>query len=356
MNLSIYAGPRALQQILDTGLVADDFDVLLGASGGPKWFTLFGLDKVLVPEFFAGREKTLDLVGSSAGAFRFACLTQANPKAAIEVLAHEYSHTQYNSNDPDIDEVTDSVTTLLDKMLGDTGAQEIVDNDIFKAHLIAVRCMGLVASEKKAKLSLGLAKSVARNALSRQKLGKYFHRVVFSSPGSDLQFNDPSQIHTEHFKLTPNNVRDVLVASGSIPGVIHGVTHIEGAQPGMYRDGGVVDYHFDFSFSNRKGLTLYPHFYPKPIPGWFDKFTQRRPHASSYDNVVMLAPSDSYVAQLPFGKISDRNDFTKIPTQERIQYWQTVLRQGEKLADDFKRLQDIETLRKHIKPLPFPVK
>ena len=356
MNLSIYAGPRALQQILDTGLVADDFDVMLGASGGPKWFTLFGLDKVIVPGFFAGRKKTLDLVGTSAGAFRFACLTQAHPKDAIGILAHEYSHTQYKNNNPDMDEVTDSVTSLLEKMLGEKGPQEIIDNPVFKAHLIAVRCHGATASEEKSKLSLGLAKSVARNAVSRRKLGKYFERVVFSAPGSDLKIDDPYYIPTEYAQLNAQNVRDVLVASGSIPGIIHGVPHIEGALPGMYRDGGVVDYHFDFNFAHRDGLTLYPHFYSKPIPGWFDKFTKRRPHASSYDNVVMLAPSESYVAQLPFGKISDRNDFTKIPTQERIAYWQTILRQGDKLADDFLRLQDIETLRKHVKPLPFATK
>ncbi|WP_268409726.1 patatin-like phospholipase family protein [Alteromonas sp. a30] len=357
MNLAIYAGPSALSQLLDTGLVADDFDVMLGASGGPKWFTLYGLDKVLVPEFFKGRSKTLDLVGSSAGAFRFACLTQAQPLKALDVLAQEYAQTAYSSKRPSMDEVTESVTSLLDKMLGETGSEEISSNPVFKAHLIAVKCYGLLASERKASLSLGLAKSAAKNAISRQKLRTYFSRAVFSTPESDLQILDPSGFETQFVDLNANNVKDVLVASGSIPGIIHGVRNIEGADEGMYRDGGVLDYHFDLQFPNRKGLTLYPHFYPKPVPGWFDKFTKRRPHAASYDKVVMLAPSESYVAQLPFGKISDRNDYSKISKDERIAYWKTVLKEGDKLADDFKRLQDdVELLRKHIQPLPFATK
>ena len=48
-SLSIYAGPTALQQIRREGLKADQFKVLVGASGGPKWFVLYGLDHL----FFA---------------------------------------------------------------------------------------------------------------------------------------------------------------------------------------------------------------------------------------------------------------------------------------------------------------
>ena len=43
--LNVYAGNAALNQIKDNGFSPDLFGNLLGASGGPKWFTLFGLDK-----------------------------------------------------------------------------------------------------------------------------------------------------------------------------------------------------------------------------------------------------------------------------------------------------------------------
>ena len=35
--LSIFAGAEALQHIRDHGLSADDIEMVLGASGGPKW-------------------------------------------------------------------------------------------------------------------------------------------------------------------------------------------------------------------------------------------------------------------------------------------------------------------------------
>lgn len=355
MNLDIYAGPTAMAQLLDTGLVADDFDVMLGASGGPKWFILAGLDKVLVPEFFKGRSKPLDLVGSSAGAFRFACLAQNAPIDAISILADRYSHTIY-SEKPDIHEISDKAEALLSEILAGDRLNQIVNNPVFKAHFIAVRCRGLTARERQPGLTMGLLASAASNSVKRKHLGNHYTRVVFSQSQSGLEFNDPCHIPTEIVPLTPENVFESLLASGSIPGVLRGVEDIEGAKEGMYRDGGIVDYHFDFSFPNREGLILYPHFYSKPTPGWFDKMSKRRPHASSYDKAVILAPSKRFVAQLPKRKIADRKDFETMSAEERIPYWQTIIKEGDKLAQDFMELLDPAKLRKRIKPLPFKMK
>ena len=85
--LEIYAGETALKSIQQQGFSPDLFSSFLGASGGPKWFTLLGLDKYLFGEFFKGRQQPLNLIGSSAGAFRAACFAQNNPVAAIERLA-----------------------------------------------------------------------------------------------------------------------------------------------------------------------------------------------------------------------------------------------------------------------------
>ena len=85
--LEIYAGKQAQEAIADNGFEASLFTSLLGASGGPKWFCLYGLDKYLFGEFFKGRSTELNLIGSSAGAFRAACFAQNNPLAAIERFA-----------------------------------------------------------------------------------------------------------------------------------------------------------------------------------------------------------------------------------------------------------------------------
>ena len=122
----------------------------------------------------------------------------------------------------------------------------------------------------------------------------------------------------------------------------------------MYRDGGIIDYHFDLSFGPDEGLVLYPHFYDKPTPGWFDKGLKRRvPHKSSYDNVVMLVPSKSFIASLPFGKIPDRKDFENLEADARIRYWQTVLKETDRLGEYFMTNANNDRLVDLIKPLPF---
>ena len=65
---------------------------------------------------------------------------------------------------------------------------------------------------------------------------------------------------TQHVLLTKDNLRQAVLASGSIPMVLNPVENIAGAGRGLYYDGGVTDYHFDLSFSD-SGLVLYPHFY-----------------------------------------------------------------------------------------------
>ena len=98
----------------------------------------------------------------------------------------------------------------------------------------------------------------------------------------------------------------------------------------------------------------YPHFYDKPIPGWFDKGLKGRvPHRSSYDNVVMLVPSASFVANLPYSKIPDRKDFEVLDAKTRIKYWQTVLKETDRLGEYFMRAVNDGSLVDAIKPLPF---
>ena len=77
--LDIYCGENALKTLQEHGFKQELFTTMLGASGGPKWFSLFGLDKYLFGEYFKDRSAELNLVGSSAGAFRFAALSQ-NPR------------------------------------------------------------------------------------------------------------------------------------------------------------------------------------------------------------------------------------------------------------------------------------
>ena len=97
------------------------FNTFLGASGGPKWFTLFGLDKYLFGEFFKDRTIPLNLLGSSAGAFRAACFAQNDPVAAISRLAKSYSETRYSSNKAKPEEITTKARELLTTVFAENG-------------------------------------------------------------------------------------------------------------------------------------------------------------------------------------------------------------------------------------------
>ena len=340
--IDIVAGKNAAKIINEQGFRPELFTSFLGASGGPKWFTLFGLDKYIFGEFFKNRTQPLNLIGSSAGAFRSACFAQNDPVAAIERLATSYSQTRYSSNKPTPAEITIKARALLEDVFGDNGVTEIINNPVFKAHFIVAKSNGFIASENKLIQLLGLSKSYMLNRINRKLLGSQYERFIFGAPNSNLSITDSYNFKTQNIALNQTNLKDALLASGSIPLVMQGIKNIAGSPQGMYRDGGIIDYHFDVKINN-PGLILYPHFNSDPKAGWFDKNLKRKVAPQNYDNVVMITPSKEFVAGLPYGKIPDRNDFTDLDADTRIKYWNTVFSETEKLAEAFDK--DLDTAK-----------
>ena len=56
------------------------------------------------------------------------------------------------------------------------------------------------------------------------------------------------------------------------------------------------------------------------------------------DPLVLMCPSDAFLAQLPHGKIPDRDDFRVMSPQDRVAYWETCVRESERLAEAFHNL------------------
>ncbi len=338
-SLRVFAGPRALQRLRTDGFVEQHFSWLAGASGGPKWFVLHGLDRYLADSFFRDRHAPLHMIGSSAGAWRLACFAQHDPVAALIRLATHYSQQLY-SQDPDAREVSREARAMLTAVMGEHGAREIASNPVMRLHIIADRARGLLRSDGRLPLSLGLAASAAGNLLSRRGLSLFFERYIFHNALDSEHTLPLRDLPSRYVALTPANVPDALMASGSIPFVMERVCDVAGTEPGsVFRDGGITDYHLDLPFQQAEGLVLYPHFYAGITPGWFDRFVPwRKPGARHFDNVVLLSPSREFVASLPFGKIPDRNDFKHLDDARRLRYWQTVLQESERLADDFRAM------------------
>lgn len=330
--LQIFAGEKALATIKREGFNASMFTAFLGASGGPKWFVLSGLDKVIFNEFLDHSDQHIDLIGSSVGSFRGACFAQNDPAAAITRLQYQYCNETY-SEKPTPLEITQKCEGILKYMLSEQGIDEVLNNPKRSLHIIAARCHGLVASENKLLQSIGLSAAALRNLRSRDKLARNFTRVVLHT-GKPFNFTERADFPTEYGALSKDNMYQALLASGAIPLALLGVKDVPGLKPGMLRDGGIIDYHFDLNIQTQ-GLVLFPHFYATPTPGWYDKKLQRQCHPDSFDNVVLMSPSPEFVASLPYGRISDRTDFQTMPAEQRIAFWQQIISESDRLADSF---------------------
>ncbi|HEX8276781.1 MAG TPA: hypothetical protein VF615_29345 [Longimicrobiaceae bacterium] len=350
-SLSLLAGPDALRIVRERGLRAEDVDVVPGASGGPKWLVLAGLDRWLFGRFLqAPRESALHLIGSSIGSWRLACLAQRDPAAALERAHDAYVEQRYPVKPPPA-AVTETSARILDVLLGEHGTEEILAHPRARLHVLTTECRGPFASERPAAQMAAFTLAAAGNLLTRRALALGLRRVVFHTCGDTSPFRGLADLPTTHLPLTAANLRPALLASASIPLVLSGV-RIPGAPPGVHRDGGILDYHLDLDFGPGDGIVLYPHFYPYVVPGWLDKSLRwRRARPANFRRALLVAPSAEFVARLPGGRIPDRNDFYRLPDDQRIRRWRAVIAASEQLADDLRELMETGRLADHVRPL-----
>lgn len=349
--LRVLAGPEALRELHLHGFDPARIGTIAGASGGPKWLVLGGLDKVLAEVLLPQLAAPVDLIGSSIGTWRFACLAQDKPLEAIGRFERAYVEQRYRVR-PDRSEISVRSEAILDEILGADGARQILQNTRSRTHIMTVRSRGLNASESPVLLAAGLAFAAAGNLFSRSTLAASYSRALFHDERSDVAFLKDREFGLQRVHLTEQNLAPAILASGSIPLVLNGIPDIPGARTGIYRDGGVIDYHLDLQFSESDRLTLYPHFYPTVVPGWFDKNLRAR-HAtpSNFRKVILLAPSQEFVAALPGGRIPDRSDFTALAEDERIDRWREVVSKCERLGEEFNELLVGERLASVAEPL-----
>lgn len=331
--LTLRAGPEARAAIAQEGVRADAFGSLLGASGGPKWLILSGLDRFLAGHFFRERRAPLALLGTSIGTWRHAIYPQRDPLAALDRFLAAYLAQRYSAK-PTVAEITAEVERLLAALLGGDGARDIVTHPSLRTHILAARCRGLVASERRAPLLAGLALAALLNAFSRRSLALAFERAVFAPGGaSDFRL---AGLPSFDVPLGEENVVDALLATAAVPLVFAPRDDIPGAPPGTYRDGGITDYHFDLDFTAPPGLVLYPHFYDHLVPGWFDKLLPwRRATGALAARTLLVSPSPAFVAALPAGHIPDRKDFARYDNATRERHWQAAVTESRSLGVAF---------------------
>jgi len=350
-SLRFLAGPGARRIVASDGFDPGRIGAIAGASGGAKWLVLSRLDRVIAEKILPALTGPVHLVGSSIGSWRFACYAQTDAVGAIDRFEEAYIEQRY-SDKPDRDEISRRSAEVLAEVLGPGGASEILSHPVLRAHVITVRSRQLARSERPAVLGASLVLAATANIFSRRSLGFFFVRSIFSDPRDRPPFHKVGGFPLEHNDLTVANLAETVRASGSIPLVLSGVRDIPGAPRGIYRDGGIIDYHLDLPTSPDNRLTLFPHFFEYLKPGWFDKkLDWRSNQAKNIDRTIVICPSREFVAGLPNAKVPDRTDFRTMTPALRRKVWRSVIAECERLSDDLREVLEMERMPSRLEPL-----
>lgn len=353
-NLVFLAGKKAFLQIREEGLKPEMVKVIAGAAGGPKWLVLNHLDRVIFSSWIKNRKKPLFLLGSSIGAWRFAAASQNNHQKAIDRFQAAYLDQRYNSN-PGPEEVTLETKRIMNGFIDDRKINEILHHPYMRMNIMAVRSKWSVSSDKRLFLASGLLAAMLFNIIGRRLLRFFFERALFYDERTIPPFWAMDDFPIRRIPLKTNNIKKALLSSGSIPIIMSGVDNIAHAPKGVYRDGGVIDYHMDLPFMGQEeGIVLFPHYKDRIIPGWLDKkLFWRKPSLSNMDHVLLIAPSKTFIQSLPRKKIPDRHDFWHFKGRDadRIECWKKVINKSKRLGHELIEALETGKIRKLIKPM-----
>jgi hypothetical protein len=347
------AGPSVLSLIREEGLRPERIRALAGPAGGPKWFVSVGFDRAIIKSRLLERGGRVMLVGASAGAWR--CLTMACPDP---LDAHERLRMAYSRNVFTAEDTPETISTALmrnvDAFIQPHDIPHMLEHPVYQLAIHTARGRGLVASENRKTQGAGLIAAALANALSSRTAELFFERVVFFS-GQNVPEFLLNSFHGRAVKLTSDNLRSAALATGSLPYFVSGVKNIQGAPPGIYRDGGITDYQLNQNYApGAEGIILFFHYQERIVPGWFDKpLSWRVPTKHQLSNVLQVFPGADFVHLLPDGRLPDRNDFAAFidNPSERIRRWDEVSRLSDIIGEQF--IEDVESgrIRNLVQPI-----
>lgn len=354
-NLLLLAGHRAYERIRSNGLTPDEVQMVVGASGAAKWLVLHGLEMALFESWFSGRTKPLHLYGTSIGSWKSVAAARRNPRQGFDSLAQAYIH-QYYSGKITREQVARETARIMAEFIGPEVPEEVLSHPYCRLHLSAVRCLGPLASNNPKVEMAGLIIAWMVNRISRNLFKKICKPTLFYHPLTSPPFLAGDEFNGGNQPLTPENFRQALLASGSIPYVMDCVKDVAGAAKGSYRDGGLYHYHPAFDFmAGKEGVVLYPHFYDSATLGWLDKDRPSRTASGKLlADVLMLSPSPDFIKSLPFGRIPDRMDFVRLEgkDKERVTAWQKSVEMSSKLGEEFLDAVESGAIKERVQKIP----
>lgn len=350
--LTIRAGSRAFKRLQEQPFTAADVHVVPGAAGGPKALGISGLDKAIFGEFLPRVPQVRSLIGSSIGSWRFAAVASTDdPEAQLARLADLYTAQRF-AKGVSMAEVSRKSMLFLEELLGGHEGH-ILNHPWYRLNIVVVRSRGMLEHDTKGRLGLGLMNAISANMVSRRHLGRFMERGIIHDARVKAPLARLVDFSSHEVPLSRDNLMPALLASASIPMVMSGVRDIPGAPGGLYRDGGLLDYHLDLPYQ-QPGVVLYPHFTDKIVPGWFDKtLPWRRGDATRLQDVLLVSPSAEYLDSLPDKKLPDRKDFELYIGDDggRERAWRKAIAESDRLGDEFMELVESGRLKDVLQPL-----
>jgi hypothetical protein len=347
-NICIKAGKRAYEIIQDGGFHFDRVTTYFGPATGPRWLIASGFDLALLKNGLLGRSKAIHLVGSSAGAMRFAAWLQPEPEKSYRTLMESYIGITYKRNDTPAT-VLESLVNLANAYIEDDALSFALANKKYRLVIITARARNLVASELKWVQRIGIGICFLFNAINRSYIHDFAERVVFYNGPKPPHFCLRPGYRGRYIRLNEINFKYAVMASGAIPLVVAGIKDIYGAPSGVYRDGGLIDYHLTHNYApTNEDIILFFNHQERIIPGWLDKrLSYRRPQADILDNVVMIYPTDSFIAKLPGGRVPERDDFAIFidDPATRIKNWRRAVELAQPLGEEFLELVESKKIK-----------
>jgi len=341
-DLCIKAGPRAYDIIMNGGFDFDRIAAYVAPAGGPRWLAASGFDLALLESGVLGQKKPVLLSGTSSGAWRLAAWPQPEPVRSYRTFMELYlKHSSYKRGDtPRF--LLESMSEIIDAYIEDDAIPFALTNKKYRLAVTTARAKNIAASETKWIQQIGIGAAWLLNAANPDYVHRLFERVVFYYGPLPPLFCLRPGFMGKAIPLNATNFKAAILASGAIPLVIAGLKDIYGAPVGIYRDGGLFDYHLNHEYTGREGeITLFFNHQERIVPGWLDKrLKSRRPPGPILENVLMVYPSESFAEKLPGGRVPDREDFLLFiddPTT-RVENWRRAVELCTPLGEQFLEL------------------
>ena len=338
-RLCFRAGKRAFEVIKDGGFDFGSITTYVGPGVGPRWLVASGFDLTLIEtEKLGTKLKPVLLTGSSAGAWRFAAWVQPEPAKRYDQLLRAYIRFPYRKKSTP-EALRGAITRVINAYVKDDAVPFALAHDRYRLAVATARARHLLASETRWVQRIGLGLGSLFNRMSAGALPLFLERVIFYNGPRPPLFCLHAAFRGRAIPLTPVNFKFALLATAAIPLVVSGIRDIYGAPTGVYRDGGLVDYHLNEHYAAGNGdVTLLFHHEEKIVPTWLDQnLKNRAPRDGVLDDLLMVYPSRSLIQKFPGGKVPDRDDFVTFVNdpRARVKIWESVVDASAPLGEIF---------------------